>query len=84
MSFIDSNDSTNKHHHHHHHHHHHDGTSIKINAYKGEEKERDGASEFKRRNLMSIRRRKIFQKWGLRILAVIAAIMVLLALFLPL
>ena len=47
--------------HHHHHHHHH----------------MDGASEFKRKSLLSIRRRKIIEKWGFRILLAIAAVLAL-------
>lgn len=45
---------------HHHHHHHH---------------KMDGASKFKRKNLLAIERRKKIQKWLFRVLCVIAVIM---------
>lgn len=47
-------------HEHHHHHHHH---------------KMDGASQFKRRSLMAIQRRKMIAKWSYRILTVIAVLM---------
>lgn len=47
-------------HHHHHHHHHH---------------KMDGASKFKRKNLMALERQKKFAKYGLIVGYVIAALM---------
>lgn len=45
--------------HHHHHHHHH---------------KMDGASKFKRKNLLAIERRKKIAKWSFRILIAIAIV----------
>ena len=45
---------------HHHHHHHH---------------KMDSASKFKRESLRAIARKKLFAKWGLRVLVCIAIIM---------
>lgn len=47
---------------HHHHHHHH---------------KMDGASKFKRKNLMAIERRKKMAKYGLWVMYALAALMVL-------
>ena len=52
-----------QHHHHHHHHHHH---------------KEDDASRFKRKSLLSIERKKQYQKWGFRALCVLAVFMAIL------
>lgn len=49
-----------EHHHHHHHHHHH---------------RHDGASQWKRKNLLSIQRRKTFMKWLYRVMIALAIIL---------
>ena len=51
---------TEQQHHHHHHHKHH---------------KRDGASQWKHKNLLSIRRRKVFLKWLYRLLIALAIIL---------
>lgn len=56
-------DSTVKQTQHHHHHHHH---------------KMDGASKFKRESLRAIEMRKLYEKWGKRILIAIAIIMAIL------
>lgn len=48
--------------HHHHHHHHHE----------------DDATRFKRKSLLSIKRKKIIRKWALRALCCLAVIMAIL------
>ena len=60
--------STENTNHHHHHHHHH---------------RLDSATKFKQDSLKAIRRRKLFEKWGKIVLAIIAVIMLALVALLP-